>query len=119
SEPAAQSRIGRPVSPRHERNVPPSPNVEVAPMPATLPATIDAFADLVRKSHLIESTRLDDYWTRLQNGTAPDRPHRLARRMVEDGLLTNFQAEQLLKGKYKGFGLSNYRILERIGRGGM
>lgn len=88
-------------------------------MPAALPATIAAFIDLVEKSHLIEPPRLDDYWARLQGCSAPDRPHRLARRMVEDGLLTNFQAEQLLKGKYKGFTLGNYRILERIGRGGM
>src|SRR5207244_1556135 len=62
---------------------------------------------------------LDEYWTGLRRGTFPDRPHRLARRLVEDGLLTNFHAEQLLKGRYKGFNLGNYRILERIGRGGM
>jgi serine/threonine protein kinase len=88
-------------------------------MAATIPATIDAFVDLVQKSHLIESTRLEEYWTNLQKSDVPDRPHRLARRMVQDGLLTNFQAEQLLKGKYKGFSVGNYRILERIGRGGM
>src|SRR3954454_10295822 len=88
-------------------------------MPAALPATIAAFIDLVQKSHLVESSRLDEYWTRLQIGAPPDRPYRLARRMVQDGLLTNFQAEQLLKGKHKGFALGNYKVLERIGRGGM
>src|SRR5437763_2742660 len=88
-------------------------------MAATIPASIDSFMDLVQKSHLVESARLDEYWTSLQQGAVPDRPYRLARRMVEDGLLTNFQAEQLLKGKSKGFELGKYRILERIGRGGM
>src|SRR5262249_12890285 len=51
--------------------------------------------------------------------TPPALPHGRACRMVEDGLLTNFQAEQLLKGKSKGYELGNSRILERIGRGGM
>ncbi len=88
-------------------------------MPAVLPANADAFVELVQKSHLVESSRLDEYWTALRRASVPDQPYRLARRMVEDGLLTNFHAEQLLKGKYKGFSLGNYRILERIGRGGM
>src|SRR5581483_2242825 len=89
-------------------------------MPVTVPNTVDALVDLVRRSDLVEGPRLASYWKRLQADPAvPDRPHRLARRMVEDGLLTRFQAEQLLRGKYKGFELGNYRILERLGRGGM
>ena len=88
-------------------------------MPPSVPATVDSFVDLVEKSQLIEPLRLDEYWAELRRGTFPDRPYRLARRLVEDGLITNFHAEQLLKGRYKGFNLGNYRILERIGRGGM
>jgi serine/threonine protein kinase len=87
-------------------------------MPAAAPATVEAFVDLVRKSDLIEQSRFDSYREQLGTDT-PDRPHRLARKMVADGLLTNFQAEQLLKGKHKGFTLGNYVLLERIGRGGM
>jgi len=81
---------------------------------------VDAFVDVLRKSQLVDAPRLDSYWQNLRQASSPpDLPHRLARRMVEDGLLTNFQAEQLLKGKSKGYELGNYRILERIGRGGM
>lgn len=87
-------------------------------MPAAVPATIDAFVELVGKSGLIERPRLESYRAKLGE-KVPDRPHRLARRMVADGLLTNFQAEQLLRGKHKGFSLGNYTILERIARGGM
>jgi serine/threonine-protein kinase len=43
----------------------------------------------------------------------------LARALVEDGILTRFQAERLLAGRTAGFVLGQYRILEQIGRGGM
>lgn len=39
--------------------------------------------------------------------------------MVRDGLLTRFQAGQFLQGKWRGFTLGKYRVLERIGCGGM
>ena len=39
--------------------------------------------------------------------------------MQNDGLLTPFQAEQVLKGRHKGFVLGKYRLLDRIGMGGM
>src|SRR5581483_2320389 len=43
----------------------------------------------------------------------------LARRLVERGLLTRFQAEQLLVGRTGGFSLGQYRILDLLGQGGM
>ncbi|MDW8244585.1 MAG: protein kinase [Thermogemmata sp.] len=43
----------------------------------------------------------------------------LAEVLVRDGLLTQFQADQLLQGKWRGFQVGKYRILERIGSGGM
>jgi serine/threonine protein kinase len=39
--------------------------------------------------------------------------------MIKDGLLGSFQAKFLLQGKYKGFFLGRYKILEQIGSGGM
>ena len=95
------------------------------------PATIDAFLELVRKSGMIDGQQLDAYCGRLRTEATPS-PARsqtpfgnaggvtaLARKMVQDGLLTNFQAEQYLKGKWHGFTIGNYRIIERIARGGM
>ena len=46
-------------------------------------------------------------------------PDTLLDQMVEANLLTAFQAEQLRNGRYQGFRLGNYRILDRIGSGGM
>lgn len=39
--------------------------------------------------------------------------------MVRDGLITQFQAKQLLAGKHKGFFLGPYKFLDQIGAGGM
>src|SRR5258708_8146373 len=39
--------------------------------------------------------------------------------MVRDSMLTYFQAEQLLMGKWKRFFIGKYKVLERIGTGGM
>src|SRR5437899_11486637 len=86
-------------------------------MPA--PATIDDFLDVVRKSNQVDNDRLKAYLEeRRQNGTLPPEPRKLAALMIREGLLTAFQAEQFLQGKYKGFNLGGYRLTERVGSGG-
>ena len=50
---------------------------------------------------------------------ATQRGRVIARFLVEEGLLTRFQAENLLAGRTTGFVLGQYRILEEVGRGGM
>ena len=86
-----------------------------------VPASTDDFLDLVRKSELVESSRLDHYVDAHAGAEKlPVEPKKLARQLIKDGLLTKFQAEQLLLGKYKPFTINGkYRILERIGVGGM
>jgi serine/threonine protein kinase len=86
-------------------------------MPA--PANIDEFLDVVRKSNQVDPSRLEAYMQRFQNGdTLPPEPKKFAALLIREGLLTNFQAEQFLQGRYKGFHLGGYRIIERIGTGG-
>src|SRR3954454_18652665 len=87
-------------------------------MPA--PATTDDFVQLVRRSGLIPDDRLDDFLARLRASNAfPPTPQILGDRCVAEGLLTFFQAEQLLQGKHRGFSIGKYKVLERIGLGGM
>jgi serine/threonine protein kinase len=82
-------------------------------MPAA--STSDDFLALVHKSGLLSEEQLDAYPRRALDGDATDEPKGLARAMVRDGVLTHFQAEQLLQGRSKGFVLAKYLILERLG----
>src|SRR6266851_4437367 len=87
-------------------------------MPA--PATNEELLELVRKSTVLEEKKLDAYLEKLRTaGSLPPEPSKLAGYMVRDGLLTNFQAEQLLLGKWRRFNIGKYKVLERLGAGGM
>jgi serine/threonine protein kinase len=80
--------------------------------------TSEALVELLRKSGLVEQQRLDAYLERrCALGALPSEPKDLAAALIRDGFLTSFQAEELLKGKYRGFILGKYKILERLGSG--
>lgn len=84
------------------------------------PTNIDEFLDLVQKSGIIEERRLTAYLDRLRASSAlPADPTQLADLMLRDGLLTHFQREQLLQGRWKRFTIGKYKVLERLGAGGM
>jgi serine/threonine protein kinase len=90
----------------------------ISPPSDTMPApqTCDIFIDLCRKSGVVEDERLDSF---LNQHPLPADPRLVAAYMVQAGLLTRFQAVQLLHGKYRGFVLNGLKILEQIGAGGM
>src|SRR5437016_2395041 len=81
------------------------------------PATVDDFLDVARKSQQIDTAFLDAYLQK-RAGRTPAEPRKLAALLVRDGVMTTFQAEQFLLGKYKGFVLGGYRVIERLGTGG-
>jgi serine/threonine protein kinase len=87
-------------------------------MPA--PASNDELLELTRKSGVLEEKRLDGYLQSLRDaGHLPAEPAKLAEAMVRDAILTNFQAEQLMQGKWRRFSIGKYKVLERLGSGGM
>ncbi len=84
------------------------------------PASLDDLVKLIRKSGMVEDPKLDAYLDRLRAaGTMPSDVKKLAGSMVRDGVLTYFQAEQFMLGKWRGFTIVKYKLLERIGFGGM
>ena len=55
----------------------------------------------------------------IEPGPAADASLRLARKLVERGWLTSYQAKKLLSGATRGFFLGGYRLMRPIGEGGM
>lgn len=84
------------------------------------PVTSAEFVDLLYRSELFEAPRLDSLLGGLrQTGRWPEDAKELAQQLVADGVITYFQASQLMKGRYRGFTLGKYKVLESIGSGGM
>jgi serine/threonine protein kinase len=85
-------------------------------MPA--PTTTVELVDLVRRSGLIDPGRLENVLGQTTNGDAQVTPRQVANQLVAAGLVTQFQAEQFLLGKWRGFTIGKYKVLERLGFGG-
>jgi serine/threonine-protein kinase len=86
-------------------------------MPA--PTTVSELLDRLRKSGLVPADRLEGFVTGLQTAGAHLTPAGVLDQLVNAGMITRFHADKLAAGKYKGFGLGSYLILDQLGSGGM
>src|SRR5690349_7193787 len=78
--------------------------------------------DLLRRSNLVDGAKLTAFLEKAaaQHGEAAlEDQNRLAELLIEEGLITRWQADKLLAGKHKGFRLGKYKLLGQIGKGGM
>jgi tRNA A-37 threonylcarbamoyl transferase component Bud32 len=86
----------------------------------SVPSSIEELVQLIRKSGMVDEQKLNAYLQRRQFARGlPEDPREFADDMVRDGILTNFQSEQFLLGKWRGFTIGKYKLLERVGVGGM
>ncbi len=86
----------------------------------SVPAACEELIQLIRKSGMVEEPKLTAYLQRRERaGGLPADAREAADEMVRDGILTYFQTEQFLLGKWRGFTIGKFKLLERVGIGGM
>ncbi len=67
---------------------------------------------------MVEEAKLSTYLQRRQlTRGLPNDPREFADELVQDGILTYFQSEQFLLGKWRGFTIGKFKLLERVGVG--
>ncbi len=79
------------------------------------PRSPSELIDLIRKSGIVAPEKL----ATLSDLPLPDEPQKAAACLVAQGIVTAFQAAQLLAGRHRGFRIGSYTILDLLGRGGM
>ena len=82
----------------------------------------ETFLDMVRRSMLVENDQIDALLSELKGRSdeaARDDVDFLANRFVEAGLITRWQCDRMLEGRYRGFFLGKYKLLDILGSGGM
>ena len=86
----------------------------------SVPTSVEELIQLIRKSGMIDENKLSSYMQRRQfTRGLPTDVREFAEEMIRDGVLTAFQTEQFLLGKWRGFTIGKYKLLERVGVGGM
>ena len=82
----------------------------------------EKFVTLVKRSGLATEEEFSQFFSDFadrSNEPPPEDAQQLANLLVEAGLLNQWQADNLLKGKHKGFMLGKYRLQGHLGTGGM
>lgn len=80
------------------------------------------FVEIVEKSKLVSKDRLRpllDELERKHGGKLPADADLIAKHLIAAGAITEWHCNKLLDGKYKGFHLGKYKLLDHLGAGGM
>ena len=79
------------------------------------------FVEVLKRSRLVDAERLRRTLRAivLSGSETKPTPREVAEKLINAGLLTEWQVTKLLKGKYRGFTLGKYVMRRPLGRGGM
>jgi eukaryotic-like serine/threonine-protein kinase len=86
----------------------------------TAPATTHEFLALVEQSGLVRRETMAQLSQKKRTEVASAESVRQAANiLIAEGLLTHFQADAILQGKWRRFTIGRYRVLDQLGAGGM
>ncbi|MCI0703863.1 MAG: serine/threonine protein kinase [Planctomycetia bacterium] len=86
----------------------------------SVPLSVEELLQLIQKSGMVDEQKLSAYLQRRElTAQVAEDPQSVIDEMVQVGILTYFQAEQFAQGKWRGFTIGKFKLLERIGVGGM
>ncbi len=85
--------------------------------------SVEKLLDLLKRSGLVENpdqiTKVLGALKDESGGLLPGDPKVVANFLIEKKIITVWQSEKLLEGRYKGFFLGKYKLLGHLGTGGM
>lgn len=84
--------------------------------------TSEKIFELIEKSRVVEPSVLNARLEEIRSengGVLPEDPVELCKELEKTGLVTRWQCEKFLQGKYKGFFLGKHKLLGHLGTGGM
>jgi len=87
--------------------------------PITTTNAISGFLQTIRTSCVLSERQFEKLEASMAVGEHQRAPAELAARLVKDGVLTDYQARNLLKGKSQGLIFGSYVILDFLGKGTM
>lgn len=88
-------------------------------MPTTDQGACEWFVWDLRRSNLLDRGSLDKIVGYYLDRNPRAEPPQLAQFLIEQGVLTEFQADRLLQGKTQGFVLGPYVLMDALGTGSM
>jgi len=84
--------------------------------------TAERIQELLEKSRLAEPQQLTESFSIIRakhGGNLPTDPVLVCKELEDLGIITRWQSEKVLQGKYKGFFLGKHKLLGHLGSGGM
>ena len=94
-----------------------STSMETSGLSNSIEGTPSDLLLLIRRSGILNQRQLEEVTGKVDRGEYPRNPQALAGRLVEEQILTEFQARRLMREKVHGLVVGRYVILDRLGAG--